>query len=237
MLFIDQRYSGEKAGDQLSTAILHLHVISETIDYVPPVGTEQDALRDDHAPCADMEVIAVHNDSEAADQPQFNDSSLEQEAIAADACRIRISSTVTFTAGAAPPSSAGTGRWKGGALVLRAGIPFEKWTKRTGIKAEQVGSMLTLAGSIGLGAAHAGGYVHRDLRLSNFVMFPEGLQLVDFDHSCRTGSEVQLTNGAIFDNRPSSMATRMAGEVVKWSQSDDLLMLFNLVLKYMRLNR
>jgi hypothetical protein len=191
--------------------------LAELPDYVPPENTDFDA------------VVNVDESAEAVElQQHFDDIFLAQEAVAAEVCRTtRLN--CSFSTGQVLASLT-EANWSGGAFVLRAGIPLETWFSRAGIDSKTLAKLVAEAGTIGLAAAHAGGFVHRDLRLNNFVKLPDGVQLVDFDHACRTGSKVRLTKGAIFENRPTSMTTCTVGEEVMWTECDDVWMLLKLVL-------
>lgn len=139
-------------------------------------------------------------------------------------------STALSSDGTPAPSDAPT-RWRGGAIIMRVGIPVEKWKDRAGITEKELAAQLFKAGSETLSAAHAGGIVHGDIRLSNFVLFADGVQLIDFDHACSIGTEVELSPGAIYQNKPMCMASLRVGDTVRWTERHDMQMLAQLCIK------
>jgi serine/threonine protein kinase len=115
---------------------------------------------------------------------------------------------------------------------MHVGDPIERWLASSTLSREQQVRELFKWGSISLSAAHAGGIVHRDVRLSNFLWVCGAIQLIDFNFSAPVGTPVVLSDGAIFDCRPVGMADRSVGDSVEWREADDMSMLASMCLDF-----
>jgi hypothetical protein len=181
----------------------------------------------------DTEVHIIPSDVAEAAEPNDTEQSAEESLgralAAATEFRERLSSGAPFTVSKAPSKGA---EWCGGAIIMHVGDPIEKWLASSTLSREQQVRELLKWGSISLSAAHAGGILHRDVRLSNFLWVCGAIQLIDFNFSAPVGTPVVLSDGAIFDCRPVGMAGRSVGDSVEWREADDMSMLASMCLDF-----
>jgi hypothetical protein len=80
-----------------------------------------------------------------------------------------------------------------------------------------------------LRVAHAAGYVHCDIRLPNLLIFPTGIQLVDYGLSHKIGADVTIQAESGQGRAAGGAVRELLGiggaHVVKWNQVDDFEML------------